>query len=101
MNSLNPPVIKHNVKGFPKADDILAWNGPIQHPRSNLGRLMDFEKKLKAWKEDPATKSTYVSQKGTTVAKALKEFRDLYTVKEYFAKFGKYDDSFVVFYREK
>jgi len=89
MNSLNPRVIKTNIKQF----KILA------DKKVPFGRKIDVERDLKSWKENPETKRTWVSQKRKSVGKALKEVRDLYGAKEYFAAFGLYDDTFEVFYR--
>ncbi|WP_138437930.1 hypothetical protein [Marinobacter shengliensis] len=89
MNSMNPKVIKTNVKGLkPLCNDNLPF-----------GRKIDIFRALKEWRQDPQTKSAWLSQKRKSFATALREFKDLYDAKEYFAEFGKNDDSFQIFYR--
>jgi len=89
MNSLNPRVVKTNIKQFkPLAKDSIPF-----------GQKIDLARDLKAWKEHPETKSTWASQKRKSLAKAIKEVRDLYDAKDYYAELGLYDDTFQVFYR--
>jgi len=96
MRHLNPTVIHHCVKSFPKPKELIVTVGP--HGR--FTDLVEFRRKLKSWKEDPATKSTWFSQKGRTQAAAIREFKDLYQPIEFYAEFGKNDDSFEIFFRE-
>lgn len=94
MTAMNPTLIKHNIKKLPKEKELLDIR------KNHFGRYIEIARTLKAWVEDPATQSTHVSQKRKTLAQALKEFRDLYGAKEYYAMFGKNDDSFKVYYRQ-
>ncbi|WP_372997482.1 hypothetical protein [Marinobacter sp.] len=89
MNSLNPRMVKTNVKDF----KILTKN------RVPLGHQMDAMRALKTWKEDEKTRKAWISQKRKSFTAALREFRDLYEAKEYYMAFGKHDDSIEVFYR--
>lgn len=89
MNSLNPRITKTNIKQFK----------PLTSDSMPFGRKIEIFKALKEWKQSPETKSTWVSQKRKSLASALKEVRDLYDAKEYYAELGKNDDSFEVFYR--
>jgi hypothetical protein len=86
---MNPKIIKTNVKSFK----------PLCTDKLPFGRKIDLFRELKAWRQDPQTKSTWLSQKRKSFATALKEAKDLYGVREYFAEFGKNDDSFQIFYR--
>lgn len=90
--SMNPRMLRHNIKTLPKASEILRMK---EH---NFGRYIDVSKDISDWMEQPNIKKTYVSKKRQTVANALKEFKELYNVKEFYASFGKYDDSFEVLY---
>lgn len=92
MNSMNPRVVKTNVKAFEALKD---------QSDSGFGRRIEVSRKLEEWKADPRTRSTHISQKQKSVAQAIREFKDLYEVEEFFAAFGKNDDSFEVFYRKK
>ena len=76
MNSLNPLVIKHNLKFLPPAKKIVA--------------MMRGDNYNSSW----------VSQKRCALATALKEFRELYDVTEFYASFGKNDDTFKIYYRQ-
>jgi hypothetical protein len=91
MNSMNPRITKTNVKQFK----------PLLLPESKLpfGQKIEIFKALKDWKQDPQTKRAWASQKRKSLASALKEVRDLYDAKQYYAELGKNDDSFEVFYR--
>ncbi len=89
MNSMNPKMIKTNIKAFKTlASDTMPF-----------GRKIEIFRELKTWKQDAQTKSVWVSQKRKSLAGALREFRDLYSAKEFFAEFGKNDDTFEIFYR--
>ncbi|WP_300500024.1 hypothetical protein [Marinobacter sp.] len=89
MNSMNPRIIKTNVKQFkPLTNDHMAF-----------GRKREIFQALKDWKQCPETKSAWASQKRKSLAAAIKEVRDLYGAKEYYAELGKNDDSFQMFYR--
>ncbi len=90
MGSMNPRITKTNIKAFI----------PLTNDKLPFGRKIDVYRELKAWKQDAQTKSTWISQKRKSLATALREFRDLYSPKEFYAEFGKNDDSFEVFYRK-
>lgn len=92
MRSMNPRVIKTNIKELKGLED---------QSDSGFGRRIPLFRKLEEWKKDPRTRSTHVSQKRQSLAKALKEFRELYDVSEFYADFGKNDDTFKVFFRTK
>lgn len=89
MNSLNPRITKTNIKQFK----------PLEKPNLGFGQKMDIARELKVWKQHPDTRSTWASQKRKSLTAALKEVRDLYDAKQYYAELGKNDDSFQVFYR--
>lgn len=89
MSSMNPKMIKTNIKAFK----------PLESDKMPFGRKIEVFHVLKAWRQDAQTKSVWVSQKRKSLAAALREFRDLYSAKEFFAEFGKNDDSFEIFYR--
>jgi len=86
---MNPKVIKTNVKSFKVLSD----------DKVPFGRKIDTMHALKAWKQSGETRSAWISQKRRSLAAALREFRDLYQAKEYYAEFGKNDDTFEIFYR--
>jgi len=95
FNTKNPYTVLHNVKGFTRAKDM-----------SFDGIHMDEWKKVDEWKKHPDTKSTWISQKRRSLSKALKEFRDLNDVTEFFMKFPNQtefyrDDVLEIFYRQK
>lgn len=89
MSSMNPRITKTNIKKFK----------PLCNESMPFGRKIDLFRDLKAWKQDPATKKTWASQKRQSLAKAIKEIRDLYSAKEYYTELGENDDTFEVFYR--
>lgn len=95
MNFMNPRMLRHNIASLPKAAELLKMQ------ENHFGRYIDESKKIKAWKAQPGIKKTRISQKRSTLAKAIKEFKDLYDVNEFYASFGKNDDSFEVFYTTK
>lgn len=95
MSLMNPLIIKHNIKALPTPTEILRMK---EH---HFGRYIDFSKQLKDWRSQPCVKRTTISQKRKSLTAAISEFRDLYNVKEYYASFGKNDDSFEVYYIEK
>lgn len=92
MNFMNPRVIKTNIKAFKELE---------YQSDSGFGRRIPVYKQLKEWRSDSRTRSTYISQKRKSLATTLREFKDLYEVDEFFAEFGKNDDTFEVFYRKK
>lgn len=91
MSSLNPRVVKTNIREFK----------PLENDKLVFGQKVPIFRKLKEWKMNRLTRSAWVSQKRRSLASALKEFKDLYEVDEFFADVGKNDDSFQVFYRKK
>lgn len=93
MSSLNPTKIAHNLDWLPPAGRL------AQIRTSELAQWIELSKKLKAWREDPATQTAWVSQKRKATSRALAEFQDLYEASEYFAIFGQHDDSFEVYCR--
>ena len=60
-------------------------------------------KKIKEFKK--TAKSTYISIKRKSATKAIKEFKDLYDVKEYFGIYNndsfRKDDSFEIWYTQR
>lgn len=66
--------------------------------------VTSFSSTIGLWCNDPQTKKGHLDCKGRSVTAALKEFKDLYQVKEFFVtyhpqtKFWK-DDSIEIFYR--
>lgn len=68
-----------------------------------FGRQIDHWKKIREFQAN--AKSTHVSQKRQNWRKAIKEFKDLYCVDEFYTKFHAgehyWDDSFEVWYTSK
>ena len=86
---MNPQITKTNVKAF----KVLSDN------KTSFSQQLEASRALKDWKASPETKSKWLSQKRKSLTTALTEFRDLYGAREYYARFGKNDDSFEIFYR--
>lgn len=88
-------MIKFKIKSLGITDK--QYNG------LSFGRQLEYNKKIEEFKK--SAKSTHISQKRKTHAKAWREFKDLYNVDEYWAKYedGEFcrDDSFEVFYTVK
>lgn len=85
---MNPRIVRHNIKGIPKNPLRLSFSDQIE-----------VWKKIRDWKSHPNTKTEWLSQKRRSLATALAEFKALYRPSEFFADFGKNDDSFQIFYR--
>jgi len=95
FNTKNPYTVLHNIKGFTPAKSM-----------SYDGIHMDEWKKIEEWKKHPDTKSAWISQKRRSLSSALKEFRELNNVSEFFMRFQNQtanfkDDVLEVFYRVK
>lgn len=86
---MNPRIIKTNIQQF-KA---------LSNDNMPFGRKMEIFQSLKDWKQNRSTKSAWASQKRKSLASAIKEVRDLYGAKQYYAELGQNDDSFQVFFR--
>ena len=88
--------IQHNIKGLSKQKELQYMP---------FGRFIDENKKIKSFREAEDTKTTRISIKRKSVAEAFKEFKDLYNVDRFYARFHngrqRKDDSFDVFYTEK
>jgi len=70
----------------------------------NLGTMVDANAKIKEWKEHPDTKKGWIGCKRRSIASALKEFRELNDVSEFFMSYprqdeNRKDDSLEIFYR--
>jgi len=85
---MNPRVVRHNIKGLPKDPLAISFSEQIEVWR-----------KIRDWKSHPDTQTTWVSLKRKSLTRALAEFKDLYRPTEFFADFGKNDDSVQIFYR--
>lgn len=85
---MNPRVVRHNIKGLPKKMIFQSW---AEESRVN--------KKIREWKDHPETKIEWLDKKRRSSASALAEFKALYQPSEFFADFGKNDDSIKIFYR--
>ncbi|WP_196160842.1 hypothetical protein [Reinekea sp. G2M2-21] len=90
-------VVKAKSKMLPSQTEMAAiLNG------DHMGHIMDLSKKLKAFKSQHMIKRMHISQKRKSLASALKDFKDLYSVDEYFltTRVGDHyrDDSVEVFY---
>lgn len=76
-------------------------NVPDDYYSLHFGRQLDFSKDLQNYKN--TAKQIYLSQKGRSHTKAMKEFKALYKPKNYFVPPfacdpNRYDDSFLVYY---
>lgn len=90
-------MINHNIKSLPTAK---VMNG------NNLSIVIEAEPLLKAWLVSPDTKTGWLGCKRRSVASALKEFKSLYDVTEFFMKYQEQtefwsDDSLEIHYRQK
>lgn len=69
-----------------------------------FGRQIEFSRKLEAFKTEPDVMHTWLSQKRTTSAKAIAEFKKMMRVKEYYCSFhddeNYRDDTFQFYYRQ-
>lgn len=88
-NFMNPTIVMTNIPEF----KILAETSD-----KYFGRQIEASKKVKEWKEKTNVRSAWASQKRQSRSKAIKEIRELYGAKRYYARFGKNDDSFEVFF---
>ena len=83
------------------ATNIKEFKGYAQI--KHLGRRSEIFKKIEEFKK--TAKSTYISIKRKSATKAIKEFKDLYEVKEYFGMYHndsfRKDDSFEIWYTQR
>ena len=89
-------VIVHNLKTIPK-NAAFYWN----NNGSGFTKQMEIRKAITAFCEQPGIKKVWLSRKRKSTTAAIKEFKDLYSPKNYFSQFMDADDSFEVFYTEK
>ena len=67
-------MIVHNIKGI---------TSPLA-AESNFGRKIELNNEVKAWKSQNEVKTGYLSCKRRSWKVALREFKKLYNVKEFF-----------------
>lgn len=89
-------IYNHNIKSLPKAKDMT----------NTFSLVLENQNKMKEWLNDPLTMKAHISTKRRSIASALKEFRELNNVEEYFMSYPRQDenwkdDSLEVFYRVK
>ena len=89
-------VIVHNLKTIPK-NAAIYWNVN----GSSFNKQMEIRKAITAFCEQPGIKKVWLSRKRKSTTAALKEFKGLYSPKNFFSQFMDGDDSFEVFYTEK
>ena len=89
-------VIVHNLKTIPK-NAAIYWNVN----GSSFNKQMEIRNAITAFCEQPGIKKVWLSRKRKSTTAAIKEFKDLYSPKNYFSQFMDADDSFEVFYTEK
>lgn len=87
--NMNKRVFKTNIKEFKS----------LENPNLSFRQRISLEKRLKEWRNSPSTKRCWASKKRQSIAKALREFKDLYDAKEFCTSFGENDDSFEILYR--
>lgn len=92
-----PSVIyNHNIKSLPKAKDM---TNDFSLVAANQGNM-------KEWLSNPLTMKAHISTKRRSLAAALKEFRELNNVGEYFMSYRRQDenwkdDSLEIHFRHK
>jgi hypothetical protein len=76
-------IYNHNVKSLPKAKDMTY----------TFALVVENQSKMKEWLNDPLTMKAHINVKRRSIASALKEFRALNNVGEYFMSYRRQDEN--------
>ena len=102
MRKRNPTLrVEINIPGMPGKKQVLERY--VNPQGTDYGRYLTerqaFYEDLEEWKRSSKTKKTWISLKGQSLPKAMKEFRDLYDPTEWYSRIDTRDHSAEIWYR--